>query len=83
MADKNQANKEIEVGKIEIDRDLCIGAGTCVVLADKTFELDDEMKAIILSGEYNTGQEIIDAAMSCPVLAIKVYDKEGNLIYPQ
>ncbi len=83
MADKNRANNEVKIGKIEIDRDLCIGAGTCVVLADKTFELDNEMKALILSKEDNTAQEIIDAAKSCPVLAIKIYDKEGNLIYPK
>ena len=35
------------IGKIKIDRNLCIGAGTCAVLAPNTFELDDELKAVL------------------------------------
>jgi ferredoxin len=35
--------------KIVVDRDLCIGAATCVVLAGKTFALDEEGKAYILN----------------------------------
>ena len=37
--------------KITIDRDLCIGAGSCVALAMKTFALDQENKAIVMEGE--------------------------------
>lgn len=79
MSDK----KEIKIGKIEVDRDLCIGAGPCVIFAGKTFELDDEGKAVVKGLNLNTYEEIINAAMSCPVLAIKIYDTEGNLIYPK
>lgn len=35
--------------KIVVDRDLCIGAATCVVLAGKTFALDEEGKVYILN----------------------------------
>ena len=35
--------------KIVVDRDLCIGAATCVVLAGKTFALDEEGKVFILN----------------------------------
>ncbi|MEX0617157.1 MAG: ferredoxin [Candidatus Woykebacteria bacterium] len=78
--------------KIRIDRDLCIGAGTCVVLAPDTFDLDDELKAVIRSPELvegkpgfkgkDSGADIIAAARSCPVLAIFLEDKEGKQIYP-
>lgn len=35
--------------RIEIDRDLCIGAASCVALAAKTFGLDQEGKVYILN----------------------------------
>jgi|688.fasta_scaffold11808_5 ferredoxin len=81
MEDKK--NKPIKIGKIEVDRDMCIGAGPCVTFAPATFELDSEGKAIVKGLGLNTTEEIVIAAMSCPVLAIKIYDTEGNLIYPK
>lgn len=75
-------SKQSKIAKIVVDRDLCIGAGPCETLAPKTFKLDSEGKAVVIDTHGNTDDEIIDAAMSCPVLAIKVYDKDGNLIYP-
>jgi ferredoxin len=74
--------KTVKVGRIEIDRDLCIGAGTCVALAPNTYKLDEEGKAIVLSINGDVDKDIIDGAMSCPTLAIKVYDTDGNQIYP-
>ncbi len=35
--------------KIVVDRDLCIGAATCVVLAGKTFALDPEGKVYVVN----------------------------------
>ena len=75
--------KSQKADKIEVDRDLCIGAGTCVVLAQKTFKLDEEGKAVVISKSGDSDEDIIDAAKSCPVLAIKIYDQDGNLIYPE
>ncbi len=40
--------------KIEVDRELCIGAATCVALAAKTFGLDEEGKAYILNEDPET-----------------------------
>jgi len=69
--------------KIKIDRDLCIGAGTCVVLAENTFELDDELIAILKSGKRKDKYEdILAGAKSCPVLAIILEDEDGKQIYP-
>ncbi|MBI4139216.1 ferredoxin [Candidatus Uhrbacteria bacterium] len=40
--------------KIVVDRDLCIGAASCVALAAKTFGLDVEGKAYILNEKKDT-----------------------------
>ncbi|MCR4279004.1 MAG: ferredoxin [bacterium] len=43
--------------KIIVDRDLCIGAATCVALAAKTFGLDEEGKAFILNEDTKTAKK--------------------------
>lgn len=69
--------------KITIDRDLCIGAATCVAVAPKAFALDTEAKAILLpTVNEETDQTIFDAAKSCPVAAIILTDETGKQIYP-
>lgn len=81
--DNSTQDKKIKIGKIVVDRDLCIGAGPCVIFASGTFELDAEGKAVVKGLGLNSDEEIMNAAMSCPVLAIKIYDLDGNLIYPK
>lgn len=68
---------------MRIDRDLCIGAATCVALAPKAWALDDEAKAIILdTTEEETDQSLLDAAKGCPVMAIFITDENGKQLYP-
>ncbi|PIU03352.1 ferredoxin [Candidatus Shapirobacteria bacterium CG08_land_8_20_14_0_20_39_18] len=53
-----------------VDKDKCIGCGTCTVLVGKTFKLraDGKAEVIVPAGdEEKTIQEAID---SCPVQAI-------------
>lgn len=85
MSQTNNDKKENKsnIGKVVVDRDLCIGAGTCEALAPNTFKLDSEGKAYVVTLGADDDQTILDAAMSCPVLAIKVYDKDGNLLFPK
>ncbi|MBI1957398.1 MAG: ferredoxin [Candidatus Niyogibacteria bacterium] len=71
-----------KITKIEIDRELCIGAATCVALAPGVFALDKENKAYVVD-ENGADQEMIRlAAESCPTKAISLFDKEGKQIYP-
>ena len=56
--------------KIEIDRDLCIGAASCAMIAPQTFVLDDEGKVDLLDGQWDDPATIEAAAESCPVRAI-------------
>jgi len=69
---------------VHVDRDLCIGAATCVAIAPKTFTMDSEAKAIILNTATSENREdIIDAARGCPTSAIIIEDKSGNRVFPQ
>lgn len=75
----------IKVGKwtIVVDRDLCIGAASCVAVAPKTYALDNEAKAIFLPTAQEEGEDIqLDAAKACPVAAIIIKDETGKQIYP-
>ena len=74
-----------KIGKLTVyvDRDLCIGAATCIAIAPKTFTLDNEAKAIILdSAQEESPETIIDAAKSCPVAAVIITDESGKQVYP-
>lgn len=68
---------------MRIDRDLCIGAATCVAIAPKAWALDDEAKAIILdSSDQETDDTLLEAAKGCPVMAIFITDENGKQLYP-
>lgn len=81
--------------KVKVDRTLCIGAGSCNLVAPQTFELDQEGKAVIkkkdgtkssnfvdYSDIQDTEQNILNAGKSCPVNAIVIVeiDEKGNEI---
>lgn len=84
--DPNNPSGPVSVRKLKfwVDRNLCIGAATCIAVAPKTFVLDEEAKAVILetapSDDDNT---IIEAAKACPVAAIIVEDENGEKIFPK
>jgi ferredoxin len=78
MAEK----KPLTISKIVIDRDLCIGAATCVTIAPNTFQMDDENKAILINATGDDAETILAGAESCPTKAIFLYDENGEQIYP-
>lgn len=69
--------------KIEVDRELCISVASCVQVAPGTFELDDKGIAIVKSGSKDTLDTVLQAAKSCPVNAIRVYDDNGVQLWPK
>lgn len=82
MSDQ-QNGKKTKKYKIKIDRNLCIGAASCVALAMKTFALDSENKAIVLDEEGDNAEMIKMAAESCPTKAIILENvKTGEQEYP-
>mgnify|MGYP003822659529 FL=1 len=76
--------RTIRTYTMKIDRNLCIGAGTCVALAPKAWALDSEAKAIILdTSSEESDQALMDAAKGCPVAAITITDSAtGKQLFP-
>ena len=69
--------------RIKVDRNLCIGAASCVALAAKTFALDSENKAIVIDDNGDLPESIKLAAESCPTKAIILENIEtGEQEYP-
>jgi len=62
--------------KIEADRDVCIGAGMCVMTADEVFDQGDDGIVVVL--EVEVPAEHADAAAravaSCPSGALRRID---------
>ena len=86
MKDPNNSSGPITVRnlKVHVDRDLCIGAATCIAVAPKAFSLDSDAKSIILkSVDEESDEAIIDAARGCPTAAIIITDQSGNKIFPK
>jgi len=61
------------VYRIQIDRSLCSGYGTCIDLAPDLIELDDELVAVARVGETDA-PAAFDAARSCPMGAITLVE---------
>ena len=75
--------------KIVFERDVCIGAASCVAVAPTVWELDNENKAVLKGGNKTSNPNIfekeidekdlqlnLDAARACPVNAIHIIEKE-------
>ena len=86
LLDQKNPSGPVIVGtlKMHVDRDLCIGAATCIAVAPKTFVLDSEAKAVFLqSAQQETPETIIESAKACPVAAIIIEDETGKRIFPE
>lgn len=60
--------------KVRVDRDLCIGAGVCVVIAPAYFELDEQGLARTIKDEVEPQDEELarQAEAGCPVEAVLI-----------
>lgn len=68
---------------VEVIREACIAAGSCVVLASNTFEMDEENLVRIKAQNADSDEDILMGAQSCPVNAIIVKDETGKQIWPE
>ena len=59
--------------KIQVDKDLCIGCGACAAYCPDTFEIGDDMLAVVVKDEIT--EEVIEVAENCPTDAIKINEK--------
>jgi len=75
-------SENLHIAKIVVDRDLCIGAASCVAVAPGVFTLDNENKAVLVDANGADAETILLSAQSCPTRAIFLYDEAGNQIFP-
>jgi ferredoxin len=71
------------IGKVVVDRDLCISAASCIAVAPMVFELDPESKAVVIDANIVDDETLMMAAQSCPTKAILLFDKAGNQVFPK
>lgn len=72
-----------KISKIVIDRDLCIGAASCIAVSGATFELDNENKAVVTGADAADDDTLMAAAESCPTKAILLFNKDGEQLFPK
>jgi len=58
---------------IKINKEACIGCGTCSAVAPDIFRLTDDGKAEVISGDHSGKEALVNQAKdSCPTQAISV-----------
>jgi ferredoxin len=62
--------------RVEADRDVCIQAGNCVMVADAVFDQDDDGIVVVLVDEVPEAEEdhAREAVKLCPSQALRVAD---------
>lgn len=63
---------------VDIDRDLCIGSGTCVRLAPGVFALDEEEISVVVDPDAADISKLRLAAEACPTEAIRIGAPPGD-----
>ncbi len=58
--------------EVEIDRDACMGSGSCVFTAVGAFELDDDGIATVVDPSAAPEDQVRAAAARCPANAIRI-----------
>ncbi len=58
--------------KVLVDRDRCVGSGSCEALAPDVFEVDDEGVLTVLREQPAEGElaDVRDALTACPTRAL-------------
>ncbi len=67
---------------IKINKDKCIGCGTCAALCPEAFEIGDDNKATVKDNHNHSNEDVLMAAKSCPTGAIEIYE-DGQKIWPK
>jgi ferredoxin len=61
---------------VQADRDVCIQAGNCVMVADAVFDQDDDGIVVVLVDEVPDGEadRVREAVKLCPSQALRLTD---------
>lgn len=69
--------------RTEVDKSLCTSVASCVAIAANTYELDKDGLAQVKKQNGDPDDIILQAAKSCPVNAISVFDDKGTKLWPK
>lgn len=74
MHNETRETREADEMHIDIDHDLCVGAGQCAMVAPSVFTQDDDGFSALIAGREDGGGDpmVREAARACPVSAITV-----------
>ncbi|CAL9435237.1 MULTISPECIES: ferredoxin [Streptomyces] len=67
---------------VEVDRSLCIGSAQCVHHAPGAFRLDTARQSHPVAPDADAGEQVLQAAESCPVEAITIALDSGEPVFP-
>ncbi len=68
--------------RIEVDRLCCTGQAECLRIAPGVFQLDGENIAVVVDAAAADRETLIAAAEACPTQAIRLYELDGEQVYP-
>ncbi len=60
---------------LKVDRETCIGCGTCAVMAEKSFKMESN-KAVAVNPSGDSEEKLKEAIEACPVSAISIIETE-------
>jgi ferredoxin len=73
------AGRRLEVA---VDHDLCVGSTLCLLIAPGTFVLDEHGQSIVHDPAGDAAEKVLDAAVQCPLAAIRVRDADtGEVLF--
>ncbi len=74
--------KQIGKYQVQVIREKCISAASCVAIAPQIFALDEQKLAKVISQDADDAIKLL-AAQSCPTQAVVVIDTEtGKQVWP-
>jgi ferredoxin len=66
------AEDESQSWRVEVDRDVCMGSGLCVVYASETFDIDDEARSFVKEPVGGEIAQVRAAVEACPTGALRL-----------
>ncbi len=64
--------------QIEVHPSKCVGSGSCIAMARQQFVFDDQRHSKALQEVIDPDAAVLNAALSCPVDAIRIVEIEGD-----
>jgi ferredoxin len=60
----------VQIWRIEVDRDRCMGTGACVFTAPEVFDLDGDGVARVIGEVDGDDELVVNAVDECPMAAL-------------